>query len=171
MLANNLLGTQIKLIPGYKGVTDIFLAMQQGEVQGTGMILASLLAKEDWMRDGKARILVHFGNARLREIPDVPAAIEFARDDTARQMLQLYALKYKATYPFLVPPDTPRERLQILRDGFDALMKDPAFAAEARKFGINIDPMRGEEIASIISTVEKAPQDVVDRLRTYLHGQ
>ena len=96
VFTNQALGTKLKLVQGYKGVNDIFHAMEQGEVQGTGMILASLLAKQDWIRDRKARVLMQFGATRNRLIPDVPTAIEMLRDERGgrglrhqRQLIQL----------------------------------------------------------------------------------
>ncbi len=103
VFTNQALGTKLKLVQGYKGVNDIFHAMEQGEVQGTGMILASLLAKQDWIRDRKARVLMQFGATRNRLIPDVPTAIEVLQDEKAKQMLRIFAQKYATTYPFMLP--------------------------------------------------------------------
>lgn len=165
VFTNQSLGTKLKLVQGYKGVNDIFHAMEQGEVQGTGMILASLLARHDWIRDGKARVLMQFGATRNRLIPDVPTAIEVLQDEKARTMLRIYAQKYATTYPFMVPPGTPRERLLVLREAFDAAMKDEKLIADARKFGIDIDPVRGVEIEKLVAEVATLPGDVVEQLR------
>lgn len=165
VFTNQALGTKLKLVQGYKGVNDIFHAMEQGEVQGTGMILASLLAKQDWIRDRKARVLMQFGATRNRLIPDVPTAIEVLQDEKTKQMLRIYAQKYATTYPFMLPSGTPPERLRALQQAFDAAMKDEALVADARKFGIDIDPVRGEEIEKIVAEVAKLPGDVVEQLR------
>ncbi len=165
VFTNQALGTKLKLVQGYKGVNDIFHAMEQGEVQGTGMILASLLAKQDWIRDRKARVLMQFGAGRNRLIPDVPTAIETLQDESAKTMLRIYAQKYSTTYPFLLPAGVPPERLTALQDAFDAAMKDERLIADARKFGIDIDPVRGVEIEKIVAEVATLPADIVDRLR------
>ena len=165
VFTNQALGTKLKLVQGYKGVNDIFHAMEQGEVQGTGMILASLLAKQDWIRDKKARVLMQFGATRNRLIPDVPTAIEVLQDENARQMLRVYAQKYSTTYPFLLPAGVPAERLRALQDAFDAAMKDEKLIADARKFGIDIDPVRGVEIEKLVAEVATLPGDVVEQLK------
>jgi tripartite-type tricarboxylate transporter receptor subunit TctC len=165
VFTNQALGTKLKLVQGYKGVNDIFHAMEQGEVQGTGMILASLLAKQDWIRDKKARVLMQFGATRNRLIPDVPTAIEVLQDEKAKQMLRIYAQKYATTYPFMLPSGVPPERLRALQQAFDAAMKDEALIADARKFGIDIDPVSGAEIEKIVAEVAKLPPDVVEQLR------
>jgi len=168
MLTNQLLGTRIKLVAGYKGVNDIFMAMEQGEVQGTGVVLSSLLSKEDWMRDHKARVLLQFGVARNPAIKDVPTAIELATSEDDRKMLAAYATKFRTTYPIMMPPDVPADRVKVVRTAFDAAMKDPQLIADAKKFGIDIDPVSGEDIAKIVAELDALPQPVVDRLRKLL---
>ncbi|MDB5596159.1 MAG: family tricarboxylate transporter, receptor protein [Hyphomicrobiales bacterium] len=170
MLTNQLMGTKIKIVAGYKGVNDIFHAMEQGEVQGSGMVVASLLAKEDWMRERKARVLLHFGADPMRGMPDVPAALDFAPNEATRSMLRLYALKYKVTYPFILPAGVPPERVSMLRTAFDALMKDPPFIAEARRFGIDVDPVSGRMIEEIVAEIDRAPPEVISRLKTYINA-
>jgi len=44
MLLNDLAGTKIRVIAGYKGVTDIFHAIEQQELQGASVLLSSCVA-------------------------------------------------------------------------------------------------------------------------------
>lgn len=164
-LSNALLGTQMKIITGYKGVNDIFLAAEQGEVHGATVNFSSLLGKPDWMKEGKARILIQFGTERLANIKDVPTAIELAKDEASKQMLRVYATKFKTTYPILLPPDVPPARVKTLQAAFDATMKDKAFIADAEKIGIDVSPLGGAEIEKVMAEIDAAPQDVIDRLR------
>lgn len=164
-LSNALLGTQMKIITGYKGVNDIFLATEQGEVHGATVNFSSLLGKPDWMAAGKARILIQFGTERLASLKDVPTAIELAKDEGSRQMLRVYATKFKTTYPILLPPDVPAARVRTMQGAFDATMLDKAFIADAEKIGIDVSPLGGPEIEKVMAEIEAAPQDVIDRLR------
>lgn len=164
-MSNQLLGTQMKLVTGYKGVNDIFLAVEQGEVHGNTANLSSLLGKPDWMRANRARILVQFGTERLDALKDVPTAIELADDDSARQMFRVYATKFKVTYPVLLPPEVPPARIAMLQAAFDATMKDPAFIADAEKIGIDVSPLSGPQIDKVVSEIDAVPQEVIDRLR------
>ena len=165
LLLNQLTGAKIKVVAGYKGVTDIFHAIEQGELQGASVLLSSFLGKPDWVRDRKARLLLHFGTDRIRGIEDVPTAIELTPDDEAKMMLRVYATKFKTTYPFVLPPGVPEDRVRALREGFDATMKDPAMIAEAKRFGIDIDPLGGDAIAQLMRDIDAVPQPVIDRLR------
>jgi tripartite-type tricarboxylate transporter receptor subunit TctC len=164
-LANSLLGTQMKVIAGYKGVNDIFLAAEQGEVHGATVNFSSLLGKPDWMKEKKARILIQFGTDRLPNLKDVPTAIELASDEASKQMLRVYATKFKTTYPVLLPPDVPATRVKTVQNAFDATMKDKAFIADAEKIGIDVEPLSGAEIEKVMAEINAAPQEAIDRLR------
>jgi tripartite-type tricarboxylate transporter receptor subunit TctC len=62
-LLNRLAGTRFKVIAGYTGTGDGMLAMERGEVDGiVGHELSALrAARPDWLRDGKARIVIQVG--------------------------------------------------------------------------------------------------------------
>lgn len=168
-LANALIGTQMKIIPGYKGVNDIFLAAEQGEVHGATVNFSSLLGKPDWMREGKARILIQFGTERLPNLKDVPTAIELAKDEAGKRMLRVYATKFKTTYPILLPPEVPAARVATLRKAFDETMRDKGFIADAEKIGLEVSPLSGDEIEQVMADIDAAPQDVIDRLRALVN--
>ncbi len=163
-LANALLGTQMKVIAGYKGVNDIFLAAEQGEVHGATVNFSSLLGKPDWMKEKKARILIQFGTERLANLKDVPTAIELATDDASKQMLRVYATKFKTTYPILLPPDVPAARVKTMQTAFDETMKDKAFIADAEKIGLEVEPLSGSDIEKVMAEINGAPQEAIDRL-------
>ena len=164
-MTNQLLGTRIKVVSGYKAVNDIFFAMEQGELQGACVLLSSLLGKADWVRENKARILFHFGAERIASLPDIPTAIELAPSEDARLMLRIYGSKFRTTYPIMLPPDVPSARIAGLRAAFDATMKDARFIADAKKVGVDVDPLGGDAIERLSAEIDAMPQPVIDRLR------
>ncbi len=169
LISNALNGTKFEMITGYKAVNDIFLAAEQGEVQGNTANLSSLLGRPDWMRDKKLRILVQFGAERLPELKDVPTAAELAPDEASRQAWRAYAMKFKTTYPIAMPPDVPKDRVIAMRAAFDQLMKDPAFIADAEKIGIDVQPLGGVAIEKIIADIAAVPEPVMERLRKIIN--
>jgi tripartite-type tricarboxylate transporter receptor subunit TctC len=164
-LANEFLGTKLEVIPGYNAVNDIFMAGERGEVDGGTANYSSLAGKPDWIKDNKARVLIQFGAERIADLPNVPTASELASDDESRAALQAYALKFKTAYPFVLPPNVPPDRVQILRDAFAETMKDPQFVGDAQRLGFDVEPVTGEEISAYIRKLDSVPQAVVDRLR------
>jgi tripartite-type tricarboxylate transporter receptor subunit TctC len=163
-LANSLIGTQFTITTGYQGINEIFVAAERGEVDGGSANYSSLLGNQDLLRDNKMRVLIQFGADRISDLKDVPTAIDLARDEPARQALRVFAMKFKTAYPILLPPEVPSERVKALQDSFDALMNDAQFIVDAKKIGIDIDPVGGEDIRKLLAEIDAVPQDVVDRL-------
>ncbi|MDB5509888.1 MAG: tripartite tricarboxylate transporter family receptor [Hyphomicrobiales bacterium] len=164
-LMNRILGTKMKIVSGYEGQSDIFIAAERGEIHGNSAVLPNLTsAKPDWYRDKKVRVLVQFGVNRQPALPDIPTAIELASDPDDREMLRFYALKFSMAYPFVVAPETPADRVAALRDAFDATMKDPEFLGEAKRLGLDIDPFTGAQMAQLIQDIDAAPRRIVDRV-------
>src|SRR4029079_7102178 len=102
-LVNQLLGTRMQVVTGYKGQNDINIAAERGEVQGNNTGLSNLTVnKADWMRDHKVRILLQFGNERLDALKDVPTVAELATSEGDRAMLRFYALKFSMARPVVL---------------------------------------------------------------------
>ncbi len=170
-MLNELLGTKTEIVTGYNGQNDIFIAIDRGEVQGNSTGLTNLLVtKPDWVRDGRVKIHVQFGATRTREIPEVPTAIELAPDEATQNMFRFLSKKFLMARPIALPPDVPLARVHALQDAFDASMKDQAFLAEAKRIGLEINPVSGPEIAQLINEIQTAPEPVVQRIRSLLSG-
>ena len=82
---NNVIGTKFKLVMGYKGSNEAMLAVERGEVEGHSTSWTALkVAHPDWVRDKTVSILVQFSLKRHPELPDVPTAVDLARNDEER---------------------------------------------------------------------------------------
>src|SRR4029077_18502035 len=100
--------------------------------------------KPDWIKQGTIRMLVQFGDGRAAEIKDVPAVVEFAASDEDRELWRFFTLKFKMARPLILPPEVPPERVKALQDAFEATMRHASFLEEARKIGLDINPLNGE---------------------------
>jgi tripartite-type tricarboxylate transporter receptor subunit TctC len=67
-------------------------------------------------------------------------------------------------WPISAPPGVPAERVQALRDAFDAAMQDPEFLAEAARQKLVINPVSGKKIAELLDRVYATPQELLDRV-------
>ena len=75
----------------------------------------------------------------------MPLITDFAKTDEARQILQFFSTDIVIGRPFVTSPGVPAERVALLRKAFDSLMKDPAFRDDAKKAGIDISPVAGDD--------------------------
>ena len=98
----------------------------------------------------------------------MPAVVELASSQEDREIWQFFTAKFKMARPLVLPPDVPRERVQALRDAFDATMHDPLFRADAQKIGLELSPLGGEAIDRLIAQIQATPETVVERLRRLL---
>src|SRR5205807_8986702 len=119
-LYNAVLGTKFKIVTGYNGTADIGLAIERGEVQGIGDWSWSSLKKQKptWIRDKQITLLLQSGLRNDRELPDLPNALDFAKTESDKKVLQLYFTQKTAARPVIAPPDIPAERLATLRSAF-----------------------------------------------------
>jgi hypothetical protein len=164
-LYNAVLGTKFKIVNGYNGTTDIGLAIERGEVEGIGDWSWSSLKRQkpDWIRDKKITLLLQSGLQNDPELPEVPNALEFARTDSDRRVIELFLTQKKAARPIIAPPGVPAERLAVLRTAFAALAGDHEFLADAERSGLEVDPISGEAVDKIIALIASTPRDIADR--------
>jgi tripartite-type tricarboxylate transporter receptor subunit TctC len=164
-LYNAVLGTKFKIVTGYNGTADIGLAIERGEVEGIGDWSWSSLKKQkpDWIRDKKITPLLQSGLQNDPELPDVPNALEFAKTDSDRRVIELFLTQKKVARPIIAPPGVPPERLAMLRNAVAALGKDREFLADVEKSGLEADPISGEAVDKIVALIASTPPDVADR--------
>ncbi len=68
--------------------------------------------------------------------------LDLARNAEEQQVLEFLYAGQGIGRPFVAPPDLPPERLKMLRDAFNATMKDPEFVAEAKQSRSSISSRR-----------------------------
>ena len=79
------------------------------------------------------------------EVKDLPLIPELLKDESLA-VYKSWAATYEAQRPFILPPGTPQDRLQLLRKAYATTMKDPDFLAEAKKSKFDTTYVSGEEI-------------------------
>jgi tripartite-type tricarboxylate transporter receptor subunit TctC len=154
-IVNGVLGTKFRIVAGFPGGAEIKLAMQRGEVSGRcGWSWSSVKATEgEWLRDKSISILVQFAFRRHPDLPDTPSITDFVKSDDYRQIFKVVLARQVMAWPFVAPPGVPAERVAALRKAFDETMRDPEFLEEAEKLHIEITPVSGERIQSLIEDV------------------
>src|SRR5260370_26464858 len=118
-----------------------------GEVEGHSNSWPALkVAHPDWLRDASVAILVQFALKRHAELPDVPTAVELARNEEERAILSAIMNATEVGTAFFTTPGVPADRLTALRRAFDATMKDPELLADAQRINVGISPLAGQDL-------------------------
>lgn len=99
----------------------------------------------------------------------MPLAIDFAKTEEARQLIQASIHDINIILrTYALPPGTPKERVQAFRKAFMDATKDPEFLADARKSKLDLDPVTGEELERTVAGLFKLNPGVVSKLKELL---
>ena len=163
-LLNDLVGAKFKVVSGYPGGNEISLAMERREVDGhCGLAWGSAKGRlADWLKSGKLNMIAQFALTRAPDLPDVPTAGEFAKNETDRKAIEFLESDAVLAWPLLAPPGAPAERVAELRASFVAMLKDPQFLADAEKQKLDIEPVSGDELRKVVDDVYATPANVIE---------
>jgi tripartite-type tricarboxylate transporter receptor subunit TctC len=162
-MLKHLFGAKIKIISGYKGGNEVFLAMERGEVMGRcgGLIASMSSTRPEWLPQKKVNIPIQFALKRSSKFPDVPAIAEFAKDEKTKQILALVFSPQAMDRPVLLPPGVSEDKVKALRVAFKKAVEDPRFLEEARKQNLEVDYVSGEEIQEVIESAYSFPKEII----------
>jgi len=171
-LMNNTIATKFRIASGYKSNTEVLLAMERGEVEGVGGSWGSLKAlRPNWLRDHEVNVVVQTGRTKHPDLPDVPMIEEFVIQPEDKLMWQVMVALGTLGRPLVVPPGVPGDRVQILRAGFEATMKDPDYLAEMQKSNRELEPIGSEEVQQALAQVARVPQATLLKLNDFIKRQ
>ncbi len=165
---NELLGTKIKVIAGYPGQNEAYIAIERGELDSYGVTFWSSLTstKQQWLRDKKINILVQYGPVKEDDLPEVPWAPDLVKSPDDKALFEAAYGPLAAGRPFLMPPEIPADRLAAMRKAFLDTFNDEAFKGDAKAANLIVDrPRSGETLQAEIARAYKVSPAIIERLR------
>jgi tripartite-type tricarboxylate transporter receptor subunit TctC len=164
------IGLPMQLVSGYKGTADVRLAFNSQEILGICNAWESL--KATWRKelDSGDLVLVLTNTAKPHpEQPKLPLAINYAKNEEGQKLIRALVHSVGPTArPYVLPPGTPMDRVQILRRAFMDTMKDPEFLADAQKAKLDINPLDGAELEKNVKEVFTLDPKLVTRAKEIL---
>jgi tripartite-type tricarboxylate transporter receptor subunit TctC len=164
------IGLPIQMVSGYKGTADIRLAFNSGEVAGVSNSWESM--KSTWKKElesGDLSTVLQVTSKPHPELAKVPLAVNLAKTEEAKKLIQTVERVHgPSVRPYVVPPGTPKDRVQILRRAFVDTMKDSAFLAEAKKATLDINPADGAELEQNVKDIFKLESSLIAKLKEIL---
>ena len=134
-------GASLKAVAGYPTTNDVRIGVERGEIQGMCLGWESVKsASSQWLQDGYAKVFVQNGTSRHKDLPDVPLAIEFARDEESSRLLRLVDAPGAMAKPFTLPPGVDPSRVEVMRTALAATYRDQALLDEARAMKLEFQP-------------------------------
>lgn len=170
LLLNELLGTRMKIIQGYRGGTaEIELAIQRGEVHGRASAEWERIKSAEWVRRDAIRVLLQMSLKRHPELKDVPTALEHARNEDDRSVMELIFGSSQFFRAFSTPPGVPASRLEMLRRSFAAAMKDEELVKDyllVQPGGIDFSTH--QEIESFLARAYALRPEIIQRASKFI---
>lgn len=168
----NLIGSRFKIVTGYPGTREIFLAIEKNEVSGVcGIGLPSFMTnRPNWIRDGFMRIISQDnpkGDPKITAA-GVPLTVDFARSPEDRRVMELVYSQQSFGRPYILPPGVPNERVAALREAFVRALQDPELLASAETMKLDISPVSGDDLQKQVEELYSAPPEIVERARKAL---
>ena len=158
------LGLPIQLVSGYKGMSEIRLATDSNEVAGTCLGFRTVWQKA--LDAGEVVPVVQVAPKPAPDFPKVPLAVNLAKTDEARKLIEVGVHNDSAiALTYTLPPGTPKDRMAMLRGAFLETMKDPEFLAEMKKSRLEVDPVSGAEVEKIINEMFKLDAGLLGKLK------
>lgn len=162
----------IHIVSGYKGTAPVRLAMEAGELNGSCWGWDSI--RSIWSRaidSGEGIVVVQFSSKPHPELTKVPLAVNFGKSEEGRQLIQVVI--HGGNFierSYILPPGTPKDRVQLVRQAFAKTMEDGEFMAEAKKARLGLAPISGEELDRAIQGFFKLPPNLGAKLKELLFG-
>jgi tripartite-type tricarboxylate transporter receptor subunit TctC len=169
------IGTNFEIILGYKTGTDIDLAVERGEVICRAFTIEAFFAREPfftWVKNKFVRILVQTGKQRDERLQDVPTIGElmdkYKTDDAGRRLAKLVLAGGEFGRPYVLPPNTPAEKVKIIREAFAKTMQDETALADAKANKLDVEPSSAEALERLAMEVLNQPPDTVASMKKLL---
>src|SRR5262245_9255650 len=163
----------LQMVDGYKGTAEVRMAADAGELHGACWAWESM--RVSWanaLKAGEVKVVLQVAMKKIPDLPNVPAAMDLAKSNEARQLLKAGAIDPAAIVRvYVTAPRTPKERVQILRNAFAATLADTDFLAETKKINLDVNPLSGEEVKNIVDDLFKLPAPMVTKLAGILSGK
>ncbi|WP_206956858.1 Bug family tripartite tricarboxylate transporter substrate binding protein [Trinickia acidisoli] len=171
-LLDEYVGAKMRIVPGYTGRGEVYLAMQRGEVDGWASTIDGLSqgAPAQMLANGKMKVLLQLGWNSLPDYPNVPNLSAYVTQPDVKALFNLFLLPFAAGRPIAVPNGVPQDRLDALRVAFAKAIADPEFIAAMKTQGFPIDPIDGNAVEQIVNQLYATPESVIERARKLIYS-
>jgi tripartite-type tricarboxylate transporter receptor subunit TctC len=146
-----------KFVTGFAQGIEVNLALTQGELDARWTLQPTLVREApDWIEQKLVdfHLVIEVPKGRRHPHPvfaGLPDIEQFAQSEKDRKLVAMHRAFAGVSTPFIFPPGTPPDKVQILRDAMRKTLNDPEFYAEFKKLvGEEPTPLMPEELEKVI---------------------
>src|SRR2546426_4497590 len=164
LLLKDLLGLNLKIVTGYSSSADIMLAIERKEVDGRAGSYSSIRP----FIDRKLVQPVVRARAIEKGIEQLPVDESLAPNARAKAIMALRSAPEVIGRPYVMPPGTPEQTANIMREAFIKVLSDKELVAEATKAKMDLEFVSGTEAQKVIKEMLEKPKDIVEEFSKYI---
>ncbi len=149
-------------ISGYSS-READAALLNGELDSRANNATSVLRRHpEWLEKGvmnfHAIMSVPKGSTHER-FSNLPEIGSFAKSEMEDKLVSLWRALRGVGSPFVLPPGTPQDKVEIVRQAFQKILNDPEFHVLYKKFvAEDASPMMAEELTELIKSLPRDPE-------------
>jgi tripartite-type tricarboxylate transporter receptor subunit TctC len=162
ILARDFLGLNIKTVT-YPASPDVMLALERKEIDGRAGTYSSF---KPFVERGLLRLVLR-GRVSEPGIENLPVNEDLTADKTGKTLMAMLSVVDKIGRPYVAPPGTPPEIINILRQGFAGVAKDPEAKEEAKKMMMEVEYVPAGECMNVLNYLFNQPEDIVKEFSRY----
>jgi hypothetical protein len=166
---------KIHSVLGYPGGPELDLAIERGEIQCRTFTIETFFAREPYLTWKKKGFVFNpYQTARKRDprLADTPTLFElmdrYKTPETGRRLATVILANGTMGRPIFTSPGTPPDRVKILRQAFEKMLKDPVFLDDIKKKNFELEPISGEQLETMVKEVMTQPPEIIERLKKLL---
>jgi tripartite-type tricarboxylate transporter receptor subunit TctC len=163
-LIKQFLGLNLKIVPGYVATADILLAAERKEVEGYASAYSSI---KPHVARGLLRPLLRTKTPALG-IENLPAVEDLATDKMGKTIMTMFSVSDRVGRPYVSPPGTPADIMNILRDAFAKVAKDPELKEESEKLMMEVNYVPASECLKEMEFFLNQPPEIVNEFKKYI---
>ena len=174
-LLDEVVGSKFDVVLGYQAGQDIDLAVERGELACRAFTVTAFFAREpfiSWRKNNFVRVLVQTGHkrdGRLRETPTIYELMDrFKTSAAGRNLTTLVLAGGQFGRPYVLPPNTPADRVAIIRQAFEKVLADESVLAEGKKRKLEFDPTSAQELEKLAKEVMSQSPEIVAKMKQLL---
>jgi len=163
ILLKEYVGLDFKMVI-YPSGTASTLAVERKEVDGRASFYNSL---KPYIERGLLRPLIR---ARVSQptIQSLPVDEDLTTDKMGRTIMAMRSAGDLVARPYVAPPGTPAEIMNILRDAFAKVGQDQELKEESKKLLIAVEYLPTEECLKVLHNIFNQPDEVIKEFGKYI---
>ena len=163
LLLKEFAGVKLKLVAGYPASSDVLLAIERREVDSWSALATTIKLAAD---RGAVRTRV-----ALPGYENLPVDENLATSPLGKSLMAIKTIPLAIGRAFAVHPNTPKDRLAILRDAFAKAINDPELIAEAKRARIDFSYISGEQVAKDFNALFNQTPETLKEMGKYIKAE